>query len=133
LPYVYDISEALCRIQVTARGKVDFASALVLAAAISKDDRFRSHYSLFVDLRRMDFIPNTREVHKFALSVSQLKTEYTGPIAVISQPGFIFGIVRMTCLIAGTNGFPMGAFDDEAEAEQWLSDPPEAASASRFF
>jgi hypothetical protein len=132
LPYEYNISQALGRVRVTVRGKINFKSFLDLGASISLDERFRCNHSIWVDLREMDFVPNTEEVHDFALSLSGLKGEYQGPIAILSQPGFIFGIVRMTCLLAETNEFSMGAFHEEAEAEQWIVNQAEVDAAIPF-
>ena len=121
MPYDYQISETLRRVRVTARGKVDFSGGIAIGVAIREDDQFHADYSFLVDLREMDFVPSNSEIQDFALSLSALKEDFRGPTAVLSRGGFIFGLVRMTCLLADRGGLSIGAFQDEAEAVQWLN------------
>jgi len=120
LPFEYDISDLDELVVVCARGGIDFDSGLELGAEIPQDARFRRSYGILVDLREMDFIPEVPAVWSFARTLPALKEHYLGPVAILTQQGFIFGLARMTCLVAEASGFPMEAFNEVEKARAWL-------------
>jgi len=127
VPFSYEFVSDRELVVVTASGPIDFDSGLALGEAIPKEQFHSPARPVLVDLREMDFVPETPDIHSFARELPRLRTHFSGPIAVVTTPGLSFGLARMTCLLAEAAGFPMSAFDDVSAAHEWLGEQRDVA------
>ncbi len=108
------------RIQVTARGQVDFRESLAAGVALTKRPDFQPDYNVLVDVREIEFSPSAPEIEDFGRALARFKESFQGRIAVLVEGLLMFGLARMTCSVAEANGFPMRPFTDLEEACAWL-------------
>ncbi len=122
MAFEFALSDRDRRIQVTARGQVDFRESLAAGVALTKRPDFQPHYGVLVDLREIEFAPKTPEIEHFGRDLARFKESFQGRIAVVVEGQLMFGLARMTCSVADASGFPMRPFTDLEEACAWLEE-----------
>ena len=120
MPFELEVVADARLAEVTGYGRIDFDESLAAGDALEAEPTFRPDYAVLVDLRRIEFAPDTPEVEAFARTLPRFKACCRGRIAVVTGNVLHFGLARMVCLIAEAAGFPMRPFSDYAEARSWL-------------
>lgn len=108
------------RVTVIGEGPITIPDCFEAMDAVAEDDKFQPFFSVLVDLHSLEYAPSIQDVQHIASKLGTLKTHFQGKVAVLVSGDFLYGMLRMTCVMAEFVGFKMHAFKDYDEAIQWL-------------
>ena len=123
--FAFSISSEKRLVRMTGTGAIDFDESLGAGRALVDHASFESDYAVLVDLCDIDFLPSPAEIEEFGRSLAQFKSRFSGRIAVLVRGSLMFGLARMTCLVARAHGFPMRPFAEPEAADAWLAEAPD--------
>ncbi len=113
-------TEKIC--YVTAEGRITLQSCVELMEASIKNPRTKPGYRVLVDLRKMKYEPEVREIGNLTSYVTAKKEFFTGKIALVTAGHRNRFIVDMFCFGAAMGGVNINRFSDMAEARKWLEE-----------
>lgn len=116
----YQISHEEQLATVLAEGRINLSECVKAIEDLGKDETFDPSYNVLVDLRNMEYSPSTGDAYAIVLTLRRLKTFYQGRIGLVVSGTFLFGMARMTGLLAEAAGFSMVPFQDYDLAYQWV-------------
>jgi hypothetical protein len=126
MPMSYDFPEPTT-VLVRARGDVTYAEARRVQEELLADPRLHPGVHMFVDAAGVEKAPSASEIRELALRMPPLLDHGLGPIAIVTDSLFVYGVARMFGLFAEAVHAKVGAFRSADDAERWLHD--EAAAA----
>jgi len=106
--------------EVTAEGRVDLSECVKAMEKLVEMDTFDPSFHVLVDLQNMKYSPSTGDAHSIVLTLRKLKSYYQGRIGIVVSGTFLFGMARMTGILAETAGIRMIPFKDYDSASQWV-------------
>ena len=88
---------------------------------------------ILVDGRGVISAPNTHELYALARDMKVFITRGYGPMAIVTDRAFVYGVARMFAVFAETFGLHVRAFNSVDEASAWLEGaaPVQADAAPR--
>lgn len=75
---------------------------------------------ILVDGRRVTGAPNTEELRAFAHDMKLFIDRGYGPVAIVTDRAFVYGVARMFAVFAEEFGMSVRAFLSADEASDWL-------------
>lgn len=75
---------------------------------------------VLIDGRGVTGAPSTGELRRIARDLKPLIDRGFGPMAIVSDTGFVHGVARMFAVFAEVFGLRVRAFQSMADAEVWL-------------
>lgn len=105
---------------VRASGAVTFAEVQRVIGEIDSDPRMRLHPCVLVDARECDDVPTTPELRRIAADIGPLVKRGLGPIAIVTNSNFVYGIARMFSTFAEAVCAKVHPFRALGDAKRWL-------------
>ena len=105
---------------VHSTGAVTYAEVQRAIDDILAHPQYASARKVLVDGRRVTSAPATNELRAIAKDLKPLIDRGFGPMAIVSNPGFVHGVARMFTVFAEVFGLRVRAFTQMKEAEEWL-------------
>ena len=109
---------------VKASGDVTIVEIERLFQDIERDARLRQRPDVLVDARGVRDAPTTSELRIIAVDMGRLVQRGLGPIAVVTDSVFMYGIVRMFSFFAEAVCATVHPFHDVDDARRWLRKQP---------
>lgn len=75
---------------------------------------------ILADARGVTAAPSTPELHKLARDMKLFIARGYGPIAIVTDRAFVYGVARMFAVFAEAFGMHVHAFQSVDEASDWL-------------
>jgi hypothetical protein len=75
---------------------------------------------ILVDARGVLTAPSTEELYALARDMKVFITRGYGPMAIVTDRAFVYGVARMFAVFAETFGLRVRAFNSVDEASVWL-------------
>jgi hypothetical protein len=110
---------------VHSTGAVTHAEVQRAIDDILAHPRYGSARKVLVDGRKVTSAPSTSELRAIARDLKPLIDRGFGPMAIVSDPGFVHGVARMFTVFAEVFGLKVRAFTAMQPAEEWLRDSTE--------
>ena len=76
--------------------------------------------ALLMDFRAPGVTPAAKETNALVAALVGLCADRCPPLAILTNPGPQYGGARMLCALGELRGCRAAAFDDEAQAWEWL-------------
>jgi hypothetical protein len=92
----------------------------VLAVRATDNRRLK----ILVDGRGVSAAPQADELRQLARDMKIFIDRGYGPIAIVTDRSFVYGVARMFAVFAETFGLHVNAFQSVDEASAWLDGPP---------
>jgi hypothetical protein len=118
--FMHKIFQKDHRAEVMAEGPINLSQCMQAMVDLGEDLGFNPTFHVLVDLRNMEYMPSTSDVQALVSKLAELKSYFQGRIGIVVSGSFLFGMARMTCLLAETAGFNMIPFKDYDSALQWV-------------
>ena len=106
--------------EVRAEGPINLSQCIQAMVELAEDFEFDPTFNVLVDLRNMEYVPSTSDARALASRLAELKLYFQGRIGIVVSGSFLFGMARMTCILAEVAGFKMIPFRDYDSAFQWV-------------
>ena len=90
--------------------------------ALHADPQFSSAYRRLVDVRAVDALPSTHDIHELVAEVARDGRDHV-PRAVVADSPCMYGMFRMFEILSDLCGHQNRVFRTMEEAEQWLERP----------
>ena len=91
-----------------AEGQIDGASSLQAISDVVSDPDFVPTDRIIVDLRNIEYLPQTPDLFLIADRIIALKSKLQGEITVVVNDD-IFYLARLACVITSSAGIKMNA------------------------
>jgi hypothetical protein len=112
--------------RVRASGAVTFEEVEKLLGEIRADPRLCCGVSVLVDGREVEKAPTAAELRAIAADMKPLLDHGLGPVAIVTDSPFIYGVARMFSVFAEMVSANVAPFHCIDEARRWLSSPTKA-------
>lgn len=104
--HVLSPSEKTAR--VNADGAVDVMACIAAMQTLADDDAFKPDYTVVVDLRRVEYVPDTSELFVLRSALVGLKQQFQGEITLLVSPSVLY-MAQLVCLLTDAWGLRMKA------------------------
>ena len=105
---------------VYANGVIDLAGTIEAMVNLAGEPDFRPAFAVLVDLRKMEYAPEMREVLEIGSAVVTMKELFRGRVAVVAESSLHFHLVQISTAMASVAGLDQKAFRDLDKARSWL-------------
>ena len=95
-------------VRVIAEGPIDFQSSISAMLALVADPEFNPDFQIIVDLRRIQYEPNTADLSKVTDALAGLRSRFRGPITLLVAEKELY-MARLACIMASAAGVKMTA------------------------
>lgn len=126
MPFSYTLNDAEGMVRMVGAGEASLAETEQMVRALASDLRSRPGQPLFCDVRELDWVPWPNEVKIVASLLYELRSSFTGPVAIVTEKPAIFGMARMLSMLVEPAGIRMAAFRCPAQAKLWCGQALEA-------
>lgn len=110
------------RFVVDVTGNVTGAEVFQGIDTILSDPNFSRGTTVLVVARGVTGTPGSHELRDLAAAVVALKDAGMPGLAIVTEPGFVYGVARMFSSLAELVGVPVEVFQDPAEARNRLDE-----------
>jgi len=118
------------RIVVTAYGVTPPEEVVMTFERLAADAAFRSPANILFDARHTEYGPSTEEIEAVVRSLGKLEAFKGSRWATVANPNtLVFGVARMFCCLAESEGFCIEPFSDYEAACAWLREPESEVSS----
>lgn len=104
-----------------AAGEVTLAEVQRTMDDVLAHPGLASGSQVLIDGRTVTGTPSAAEVRQIARELTPLISRGLGPITIVTQPGFVYGVARMFAVFAETIHPHVSAFTDMESAQEWLA------------
>lgn len=119
MPVSYDIFSDDMHVKVVGTGKVSMSAMISLFDEIVADDRFRSHFTILVDLRSAKYTAEMADGDALAAVLRQKRTDFQNRLALV-VPESLRVLARLYCALVKLGGFEqIRCFTEMEEAKGW--------------
>lgn len=118
MPLTLDVAGHAAKI--TAHGTVTYQDVVDLIAQRLADPARVPGLPVLVDGRGVTGAPSAPELRLIAVEMKPLIDSGLGPIAIVTDSSFIYGVVRMFSVFAQTMSANVSAHRRAEDAERWL-------------
>lgn len=115
----YQIDEGTHTIRVVGEGTFDVTHCEEFARAVAAELASRPGWPIVADCRELVWIPWPSEVRQVAMVLGELRSAYTGPVAIVLSRPVVFGLARMLATLVEPFGVRMMPFWEPLQAETW--------------
>ena len=116
--YTINQSEKIAR--AVAEGTVNVESCIEIMKRLADDPAFKPDYNIFVDLRKMDYLPSNDELEEIIATLATLKEVYKSKIALLVEGKIQLFIAKLACLLSKRSRFKIEPFTEIEQAESYL-------------
>lgn len=85
--------------------------------------------TILIDARGVTGAPSSSELHSLARDMKIFIRRGYGPIAIVTDGAFVYGVARMFAVFAEAFGMSVSAFRSVDDAGAWLKTAPKTPSA----
>ena len=118
------------RIVVTAYGVTPLEEVVQTFESIAADAAFQPPANILFDARHTEYGPSTEEIEAVVRSLGKLEAFKGSRWATVANPNtLVFGVARMFCCLAESEGFCIEPFSDYEAACAWLCEPESEVSS----
>lgn len=110
------------RFVIDATGEVTGAEGWRALEAVQKDSRFARGATLLVVAHGVTATPETEELRDLAVAAAALRQSGLAGFAIVTDPGFVYGVARMFSALADIAGLPVDVFQDRDAALRRLDE-----------
>lgn len=107
-------------LRIAVNGPADYEDCDRLLRRLAAGLRDRSGPPVLIDARGIEYLPSTAETRTLAELMIARSDSIRAPIAIVTEPGAIYGMGRLFTIRASLAGVPVEAFTDLEEAVAWL-------------
>jgi hypothetical protein len=111
---------------IHATGEVTYAEAQRAMDDVLGHPSYARSRKVLVDGRGVTGAPSTAELRAIARDLKPLIDRGFGPMAIVTEKGFVYGVARMFAVFAEVFGLSVRAFGTMDEAADWLRSQPAA-------
>ena len=108
------------RFVLQGTGRITGAESIDAFEQVLHHPRFRSGVTLLAITSDITGVPPTDELREIAASALALKNGGLSALAIVTQPGFTYGVARMFSALADLAGVRVDVFLDVREAREHL-------------
>ena len=108
-------------ILIHVSGEVTYAETQRAIDDVLGHSQARDGAMLLVDARAVTGAPSTAELRAMARDLKPLTDRGFGPMAIVTEKAFLYGLARMFAVFAEVFGIRVHACRTMAEAEEWLT------------
>jgi len=120
MPYAIDIQPARRRVVVRGLGKPDLSDTVEAMRRLAADPMHSPGFGVLADMRELDYVASFDDLIVMRNAFDELKSSYTGPIAVVVPDLLRYGIARTISGLTGMIGIRIEAFREMTAADAWL-------------
>jgi hypothetical protein len=121
MPVTVSVQEPT-RFEVEATGKITGAECFRTLETILHDPHFARGATVLVVAHDITGAPAADELRSLATAMIPLKKGGLVGFAIVTQPGFVYGVARMFSALTELVGVSVDVFQDECEAHARLHD-----------
>lgn len=121
MSFSYTINEGEKIARVLATGTVTLESCIEIMKRLASDPEFKPDYNIFVDLRKMDYLPSNEELEEIIATLATLRDVYKSKIALLVEGKIQMFIAKLACLLSKRSGFEIEPFAEIEQAEKYLA------------
>lgn len=114
--------EEPARFVTVATGKVTGAECIDALTVVRNHPRFRTGVTILAIAHDVTSAPATDELREIATVSLTLKNGGMRALAIVTPPGFVYGVARMFSALAELMGVPVEVFLDVIEARDRLDE-----------
>lgn len=126
MPVSIDATEDV--VNVTASGTITYQEVAEIIAHRSTNGARRPNLPVLVDARAVDGAPSAKDLRRIVMDLRPLVGSGMGPIGIITDSVYVYGVVRMFSVFAQELSTTVLAFRCAEEAKEWLLGLRSAAS-----
>ena len=108
------------RFVLEGTGRITGAESIDAFEQVRNHLRFRKGVTVLAVTRGITGVPPTDELREIVTSAIALRNEGMAAMAIVTQPGFTYGVARMFSALADLAGVRVDVFEDVNEARQHL-------------
>ena len=108
------------RFVLEGTGRITGAESIDAFAQVQSHARFRDGVTVLAVTRDITGVPRTDELREIAASAVALKNGGMSAMAIVTDPGFTYGVARMFSALADLAGVRVDVFQDVNEARAHL-------------
>ena len=118
MPFAIEFREP-CYFHVRMSGVPTVEQVESFIDTMERDPRLRKSCML-VDVRELSDVLPTPELRTIAMSMGRLAERGLGPIAVVTEATFVYGVIRMFATFAEAVSLRVHPFKCMDDAQKWL-------------
>jgi len=118
--YTWTIDAHRGRATVVGTGAPTIIETEAAVVHLARDPAFRPGYGVLLDVRDMTYIPSWADAQAYQRLFMDLRSTYTGGIALVVRGTAPYGVARMLSVMLGFIGVQLGAFTEADDASAWL-------------
>jgi hypothetical protein len=116
-------------IVVTVYGVTPIEEVVQTFESIVADAAFQPPANILFDARHTEYGPSTEEIEAVVRSLGKIEAFKGSRWATVANPNtLVFGVARMFCCLAESEGFCIEPFSDYEAACAWLREPESEVS-----
>ena len=120
MPFAVEFQEP-CYFRVQLSGVPTVEQVERFIELMERDPRLRKQRAcMLVDAREMRDVLTTAELRNVAMSMGRLVDLGLGPVAVVTETTFVYGVIRMFATFAEAVSLEVHPFRCMDEAQKWL-------------
>jgi hypothetical protein len=120
MSYTWTVDTRRGRATVVGTGAPTILETESAVLRLSRDPAFRTGYGVLLDVRDMSYIPSWADAQSYQRLFADLRTTYSGGIALVVRGTAPYGVARMLSVMFEFVGVKLGAFTELNEATAWL-------------
>ena len=113
--------------RVRTSGAVTFDEVEQVLEEIERHPRLGDS-RILVDAREVRDVPTTPELRSIAIEMGRLVDRGLGPVAIVTETTFVYGVVRMFATFAEAASVRVQPFKCMVEATRWLDAQDEGSA-----
>ena len=122
--FAWKVNEDDQIVEVESHGKVSLGDVLDCIVEVSADPRTSTLLGVLVDNRDMEFKLTVADALEIGSTVRRLRSLMNGRIAIVSPPGLIHQLTRISASLPMGGPIEMRAFLDLEAARAWILEDP---------
>lgn len=108
------------RFVLEGTGRITGAESIDAFEEVQRHPRFRTGVTLLAVTHDVTGVPPTNELREIAAAALALKNNGMSALAIVTDPGFVYGVARMFSALADLAGVRVDVFQSVDEAREHL-------------
>ena len=121
----YQIDNQHQRVDLVAKGPIDFESMHSQMNKLMRDDSYHPNYSILADFSDARYVPSFREIRQFGKLFREVSNSFRGKVAFLVHDQTQLNAGRFASAIARSLDFEMNVFSERSDALGWMENRQE--------